>query len=111
MKKPTHLDCVGRLVAIRWSDGSESVFDTAVLRRHSPSAENRGEVDILGQRHGGSQAPVDPSVEVLSWEWVGNYAVRFTFSDGHATGIFSWPFLLELEASTENKDPGRKAGS
>lgn len=103
MKKPIHLECVGRLVAIRWNDGSESVLDPVILRRHSPSAENRGEVDILGHRHGGSNAPINPGVEVRSWEWIGNYAVRFVFSDGHASGIYSWPYLLELEASTANQ--------
>ena len=32
----------------------------------------------------------------LSLEPVGNYAVQPTFSDGHATGIFSWDYLYFL---------------
>jgi len=27
---------------------------------------------------------------------VGNYAVRLKFDDGHDTGLYSWPVLLDL---------------
>ena len=30
-------------------------------------------------------------------ELVGNYAIRFVFSDGHKAGIYTWGYLRKLE--------------
>ena len=66
------------------------------LRAASPSAEQRGEKDIFGQRHGGTDQNNFPGVIVLNWERVGNYAIRFDFSDGHRSGLYSYELLLDL---------------
>jgi DUF971 family protein len=34
-------------------------------------------------------------------EPVGNYAIRLRFSDGHASGIYSWRYLREIEPQIE----------
>ena len=54
MLTPTDIQLIGNEVAIRWSDGVESYFTHEFLRAVSPSAENLGERDILGQQIGGS---------------------------------------------------------
>jgi DUF971 family protein len=66
------------------------------LRVYSPSAEVRGhgpgqEVLQVGKR----------DVDIRSLEPVGSYAVQPTFSDGHATGIYSWDYLYELGVEQE----------
>ncbi|HEY5078261.1 MAG TPA: gamma-butyrobetaine hydroxylase-like domain-containing protein [Opitutaceae bacterium] len=33
---------------------------------------------------------------MLSWEQVGNYAIRFDFSDGHRTGLYTYDYLRKL---------------
>jgi DUF971 family protein len=66
------------------------------LRARSPSAENRGEVDVLGNRYGGDGPTEFPGVTVTGWEMVGGYAVRFLFSDGHGSGIYSFQYLKDL---------------
>ncbi|MBL9207686.1 MAG: DUF971 domain-containing protein, partial [Opitutaceae bacterium] len=35
-------------------------------------------------------------VTVVGWERVGNYAIRFDFSDGHRTGLYSYDYLRDL---------------
>ena len=97
MKPPKLLQAVGTEIAIAWDDGSESYYPMDYLRAKSPSAENQGEVDILGNRHGGDDREEFPGVKVTGWEFVGNYAVRFGFSDGHQTGLFSWDYLRQIE--------------
>lgn len=96
--KPKRIEKIGEMIAILWSDDSESYFDPLFLRENSPSAENQGEVDILGQRHGGREDPLDPAITVLRWERIGNYAIRFVFSDGHSTGLYSWDYLKKLDS-------------
>ena len=77
----------------------EVVFDTAegyaftceYLRVLSPSAEVRG--------HGPGQEVLQvrkEKVQITQVEPVGHYAVRLHFDDGHNSGLYSWPFLLDL---------------
>ncbi len=98
MKNPRNIQLIGHEVAIAWDDGTETFFSMEKLRAASPSAETRGEKDIFGQRHGGTDQTKFPGVEVIGWERVGNYALRFDFSDGHRTGLYSYDYLLALAA-------------
>lgn len=95
--KPKDIQLIGSELAIVWQDGSESYYPAELLRRHSPSAENIGEKDILGNQYGGDGPKDFPDVTIKSWDLVGNYAIRPCFSDGHKTGLFSWDYLRELE--------------
>ena len=84
------------MVAIRWPDGREDFLEMERLRALSPSADNIGEPDIFGNIHGADPRTEFPGVTVTGYEIVGRYAVRFIFSDGHQTGLFSFPYLLQI---------------
>jgi DUF971 family protein len=92
MPAPVDLQIIGDYVALTWADGREQLIRAELLRELSPSAENMGEVDILGQRWGGDGPRRFPGVIVTGLTKVGNYAVTFEFSDGHRTGIYSWDY-------------------
>jgi len=96
LKTPQNIQLIGHEVAIAWSDGAETYFPMNKLRAASPSAEQRGEKDIFGQLHGGTNQKDFTGVMVLSWERIGNYAIRFDFSDGHSSGLYSYELLLDL---------------
>ena len=96
MIAPVDIQIFGEEVAIRWTDSTESYFQSAGLRAASPSAETQGERDILGNLYGGNGRAKFPGVTVMGWELVGNYAVRFEFSDGHRTGLYSYDYLRKL---------------
>jgi len=100
--KPETLDLIGHEVAIRWNDGSEDFFSMETLRRASPSAENQGEPDLFGRMTGGSQQTSFPGVRVVHWQPVGGYAIRFDFSDGHRTGLYSFDYLKRLAAASSS---------
>jgi DUF971 family protein len=96
MQVPVDIQIIGSEVAIRWDDAKESFITFATLRAASPSAQTRGERDIFGHQYGG-QAPTSyVGVEVTGWDRIGNYAIRFEFSDGHRTGLYSYDLLREL---------------
>jgi len=97
---PTNVQIIGHEVAIAWSDGTETYHESEKLRAASPSAANIGERDILGNQYGGGGAKRFPGVVVTGFERVGNYALRFDFSDGHNTGLYSFDYLRELAART-----------
>ena len=98
MQTPANIQLIGQEVAIRWHDGTETYYPMEALRAASPSAANIGERDILGNQYGGNGPKKFPGVTVTGWEQVGNYAIRFDFSDGHRTGLYSYAYLLELAA-------------
>lgn len=100
MRHPVHLDLDrARALTITWSDGSESVFPIAHLRRHSPSADQKKLREELARNPltvmptGAAAGPI----EAIDAELVGNYALRIRFSDGHDTGIYSWTYLQEID--------------
>lgn len=99
MHAPTNIQIIGQEVAIVWDDGAESYFPFEKLRAASPSAANIGETDILGNKYGGDGPKQFPGIQVLGWDQVGNYAIRFEFSDGHGSGLYSYDYLRTLGAS------------
>ena len=85
------LHAKSRVLEISFSDGHRFELPYEFLRVYSPSAEVRG--------HGPGQEVLQTGtkeVDILSLEPVGSYAVQPHFSDGHATGIYSWDYLYEL---------------
>jgi DUF971 family protein len=99
---PQEIQSIGDEIAIRWSDQSESYFPMERLRAYSPSAENLGEQDLLGNTFGGDSRKHFPGVRVTGWDMVGGYGVLFAFSDGHRTGIFSYEYLQHLAGILRN---------
>ncbi len=99
---PKNLAIIGGELAIAWHDEREDFLTGPYLRERSPSAENIGEPDLFGNWRGG-ESPKDRSgVELKGFEYVGNYAVRLIFSDGHSTGIFSWEYLRKIAQEAKN---------
>lgn len=81
----------GRQLQIRFDTGEVFDLDSELLRVESPSAEVKGhgpgqEQLVTGKRH----------VTISRLEAVGTYAVRLIFSDGHSTGLYTWPYLMKL---------------
>ncbi len=81
-----------RHLSIHFDDGQAFDIPYATLRRNSPSAEVRG--------HGAGPKPpapvIAPDLTIDKAEPVGRYAVRLYFSDGHSSGLFTWPYLRQL---------------
>ncbi len=101
---PEKIEAIGKEIAIHWNDGTESFYPMELLRAVSPSAENRGETDLLGRVHGGTDQTKFPGVEVTRWQGVGGYAVQFFFSDGHHTGIYSFDYLRDIWGELEKPE-------
>ena len=93
---PEKIELVGDFLALRWTDGKEVFLDSSTLRTNSPSAENKGEPDLFGRISGGTTPKNPASVSLKGFDYVGNYAARLVFSDGHDSGIFSWEYLREI---------------
>ena len=93
---PTSLELIGHQLALAWPDGREDFLSGPFLRERSPSAENMGEPDLFGNWSGGDALRDRSEVSLKGFKYVGNYAVRILFSDGHDTGIYSWDYLRKI---------------
>lgn len=82
-----------RVLELSYADGKTFRLPCEFLRVYSPSAEVRG--------HGPGQEVLQigkKDVNIDKIEPVGTYAVQFTFSDGHNSGIYSWDLLYDFGA-------------
>lgn len=93
---PKKIQLINDTLCVAWADESEDFFESEFLRVFSPSAQNMGEKDIFGNQYGGKGPKNFPGVTIIAWEYVGNYAIKIKFSDGHNTGIYSWDYLKNL---------------
>jgi DUF971 family protein len=84
-----------KVVVIEWTDGTVNTFTAADLRACCPCA--RCVHELTGERmHDPATVPADLTQSDL--RMVGNYAISMLFSDGHNTGIFTFPFLQKIPA-------------
>ena len=86
-----------RHLEVAFDDGRTFDLPCEYLRVFSPSAEVRG--------HGPGQEVLQTGkreVNIAAIDPVGAYAVKFVFSDGHDTGIYSWDYLYDLGAKHDS---------
>jgi DUF971 family protein len=91
------IQLIGREVALKWGDGSETYLGWETLRRACPCAGCKGEVDVMGQLHRGPEIPLIPqSFELVRVVPVGGYAIQPYWADGHSSGLYSFDYLRQL---------------
>ena len=98
--QPSNIQVIGEELAIKWDDGGESFVRLAKLRKACPCAGCKGETDVMGNVYRGPERPYSlSSFQVQSLEFVGGYAVKPVWEDGHSTGLFAFDYLRAVAAS------------
>ena len=83
-----------RVVAVTWGEEGTVRYPARRLRcecRCAQCQDERTGVRTLDV----SSVPED--IGITDVQLVGNYAVKFVFSDGHDTGIYSWDRLYAIK--------------
>jgi len=83
----------GESITIRWVDGHTSTFAARYLRGRCPCAQCVSETSgerLVSEEH------IRPDIALEAARTVGNYALHFSFSDGHTTGIYSFDYLRRI---------------
>ncbi|MCX6020842.1 MAG: DUF971 domain-containing protein [Chloroflexi bacterium] len=110
--RPTRVEGSEEGLAISWNDGHESVYPNRFLRLACQCAECVDEWTREPRIH---QENVPQDVHIEEGGIVGQYALRFHWSDGHDTGIYSFNFLRDMcqcpdcreQAISANRPPRR----
>ncbi|MEK6532743.1 MAG: DUF971 domain-containing protein [Nitrospirota bacterium] len=81
------------VLGIEWSDGHKGIYPVRVLRLHCPCAACVDE--WTGVRR---LKPDDVPMFIMAQDIqpVGRYALQFSWSDGHDSGIYSYGLLRQL---------------
>ena len=92
--RPVEIQTVDELeLSIEWHDGHRSLYGFPYLRRKCRCAacidEWTGREKLLPEQ-------VSEAIRSLKMNPVGNYGIRFDWSDGHATGIYAFEYLRSL---------------
>ena len=83
----------GSRLRIRWGDGAVAEYEPRLLRARCPCA---GCVDEMTGIRTLRAESIPPEIYPLAIHYVGRYAIRFDWSDGHATGIYPFDYLRRL---------------
>ncbi|HEX2678105.1 MAG TPA: DUF971 domain-containing protein [Polyangiales bacterium] len=79
----------GRVMEIDFADGHRAVYPHEILRGYCPCAVCQGHSGPIRFVPGGNE-------ELVELAEVGDYALRMSWGDGHATGIYTFSFLRDL---------------
>lgn len=89
-------------IQIAWDDGFTGVLPYLLLRDSCPCAQCVDEWSR--ERKRGIPLPkAGRGYELKKMGYVGNYAIEFTWGDGHSTGIFTFEYLRNLAENAMNK--------
>jgi DUF971 family protein len=95
LKKVTRFDSV--TLSLEWDDGHIGRTSLKTLRDACPCAGCKGETVLL-EHYGPPPINYDAPgrYELKLAEAIGNYALKFTWADGHQEGLYSWPILRSV---------------
>jgi len=85
-----------RTFIVRWGDGKATRLTYIDLRDACRCA---GCVDELTGKKTLDKKTIPDTLGIKEVEPVGNYGIRFAFTDGHDTGIYTWERLRSLGAA------------
>lgn len=100
--RPKHLDIKrDQGMTVEWEDGTTTFYPVSYLRKWSPSADAKKMREDAGR----NPLAILPSnlvsdgepLTITDAKFVGHYAVKLVFSDGHDTGLYSWEYLREID--------------
>lgn len=78
---------------ITWRDGTVGHFPFLSLRDLCPCAQC---VDEITGKKVIDKNSIPKDIQIEKAEYVGNYALRIKWSDGHDTGLYGFEFLREI---------------
>jgi len=88
-------------IVVQWPDGAESRIPNAKVRVSCACAQC---VDEFTGEQILDPKTVSANIKVEDMRPLGHYAIAITWSDGHASGIYSWEHLRNVERGMRNAE-------
>jgi DUF971 family protein len=86
-----------RMLTIEWNDGRQCHYSFAGIRAVCPCVMCQGSHENMGRPADKLllQKSHDEELNLDAASAVGNYAIQFSWNDGHDSGIYTWEYLYE----------------
>lgn len=98
--EPERISVDAESVAISWTDGVSTTIPGSRLRSSCPCAECREH-----EAKTPSIIQIGDRSTIADAQLIGGYAIRFTFADGHADGLYPYEVLRRLGEWQAEVDP------
>ncbi len=93
--EPARINVDAESVTITWTDGASTTITGDRLRSSCPCAECREH-----ESNTRSIIQIGNRSSIADAQLIGGYAIRFTFADGHADGLYPYGILRELGSTS-----------
>ena len=95
------VECFETFVLFKWKKEKEVCLDLKTLRLFCPCAFCSGETDVFGNRYIGDMKKLpDKGFVLKGYSFVGLYAIRFIWGDGHSDGLYTFDLLKNLSSGS-----------
>ena len=102
--KIVSIECFEHFILFKWQQGQENCINLSDLRKFCPCAFCSGETDVFGNKYIGDKKGFSKeSIALRGYSFVGLYAVRFVWGDGHSDGLYTFDLLKKLSSLNEKK--------
>ncbi|MCE9625352.1 MAG: DUF971 domain-containing protein [Deltaproteobacteria bacterium] len=94
--QPQAINRVDAGIQIDWQDGHRSVYPAELLRRACPCAVCKEIPERVATGLLPLSSLLGQKIDILKAQPMGWYALQFTFTDRHETGIYAYEFLRQI---------------
>lgn len=99
-------------MAVTWSDDHQSTYTPGYLRKICPCAEckgtHTGKPKAFNILTATQVQGINKETDIQGVDPVGNYALAFTWGDGHREGIYSWSYLRSMSPEAKREESRSK---
>ena len=97
--KVVSVECFETFILFKWKKGEDVCLNLKTLRLCCPCAFCSGETDVFGNKYIGDIKKLSEKGFVLKgYSFVGLYAMRFIWGDGHSDGLYTFDLLKNLSS-------------
>ena len=102
--KVVSVECFESFLVLKWEDGGDDCLSLPVLRAACPCAFCSGETDVFGNKYVGDKKDLSLKGVVLKgYAFVGLYALRLIWGDGHSDGLYTFDLLKKITLQLNEK--------
>ena len=98
--KAVSVECFENFVVLKQRGNQDVCISLSTLRLSCPCAFCSGEIDVFGNKYSGNRKNIsDKGVVLKGYSFVGLYAIRFVWGDGHSDGLYTFDLLKNISSN------------
>ena len=97
--KIVSVECFENFIVFKYQNNADVCVSLKTLRLCCPCAFCSGETDVFGNKYVGDNKKLSEEGFVLKgYSFVGLYALRFIWKDGHSDGLYTFDLLKNISS-------------